>query len=453
MRFLRRFLPRTIASQITCLVVVSLVLAQVLMVTVVVFFAQRSGVMPSPAPTVLRIAAIAQLANAAESPAAAASLLETARRAGIEVEQVSLAQLPFELKPERRARMISRLLNFYREHRSGSGLIDAAAAQRGADSSIIVKMNAENALVFRSSAQPKTFGIVTTRAAFALIIIAVPVIFLSVYAGRWITAPLSSFAAAAHSFGRSPTNDRALDEGGPREIGQVAQALNEMRTRIRALVDNRTRLLAAIGHDLRTPLTRLRLRVERLSDGETRDSMLREIAMIDAMLSETLTYIRDEVRCERSSLVDLPSLLQTIRSEFADVGHQVSYQGPDHFAYPCRPNALTRALTNLVENGVKYGSEVSIDLQIIADNAVQIEVSDNGPGIPFPLREKAFEPFFKSDAARTSSQRTGFGLGLSIARDAIREHEGEIDLVDRIPHGLTVRVVLPVADRGRATTA
>jgi signal transduction histidine kinase len=453
MKFWRRFLPRTIASQITVLVVISLVLAQVVMVAVVVFFAQRTGVTPNPGPAMIRMATIAQLANAAQAPAAAASLLEAARRAGIEVEQVSLAQLPFEAEQGGGSRMVSRLLNRYLEYRSGIGLSETTNPQRGANSSVVIKMGAENALVFRSAAPSKPFGLVTGRAAFALVIIVIPVIFLSVYAGRCITSPLSSFAAAAHSFGRSPTNDRALDEAGPREIAQVAQALNDMRTRIRSLVDNRTRLLVAIGHDLRTPLTRLRLHAERLGDAEPRESMLREIVMIEAMLSETLTYIREDVRSERSSLVDLPSVLQTIRSEFADVGHQVSYQGPDHLAYPCRPNALTRALTNLVENGIKYGPEVSVSLQITEDNAVQIEISDNGPGIPHSLRENVFEPFFKADAARTASQRTGFGLGLSIARDAIREHGGEIYLVDRIPHGLTVRILLPPAKQSRATTA
>ena len=239
-----------------------------------------------------------------------------------------------------------------------------------------------------------------------------------------------------------------VGETGPREIAQVARALNEMRGRIRSLVDNRTQMLVAIGHDLRTPLTRLRLRAERVGNEPLREGMLREIAAIDAMIDETLAYFRDDARSEVVSRVDLPSLLQTICTEFADVGYVISYRGPEHFAYCCRVSALARAITNAIENATKHASAVWVTLEILGDGAVEIEIADDGPGIPASMREAVFDPFFKGDAARTTSARTGFGLGLSIARDVVREHGGKIALLDRTPTGLRVRIWLPADGAG-----
>jgi signal transduction histidine kinase len=284
--------------------------------------------------------------------------------------------------------------------------------------------------------------------ALTVSIVLVFVTLLSVYAVRWIIAPLSDVAAAAHCFGRSPEDDRVVSRSGPREIAQVADALNDMRIRIRALLDDRTRMLAAISHDLRTPLTRLRLRAERIADEELREGMLNEITRITHMLDETLDYLREDLRSEGMSRVDLPSVLQTICAEFADVGHAVTYEGPARLTWTCRPSALTRAIANVVDNAVKHGSAVTVALRARAAGAVEIDVADDGPGIPSPLREKVFDPFYKGDDARSSATRSGFGLGLSIARDIVTSHGGTIDLLDRTPRGLIVRMSLPgeVAD-------
>ena len=217
-----------------------------------------------------------------------------------------------------------------------------------------------------------------------------------------------------------------------------------MRTRIRTLVDDRTRMIAAIGHDLRTPLTRLRLRAERLGDGVVQQGMIRDITSINNMLTETLSYVRDDLRTGKNSRIDLPSLLQTICSEFTDIGHDVTYHGPDRLAYWCRPGALTRALTNLIENGLKHGSKVSVSLRL-TDDGIEMQVVDDGPGIAPALREKAFEPFFKGDASRAGGAGPGFGLGLSIARDVVRSHGGEIGLHNHVTQGLAVRILLPAS--------
>ena len=276
-----------------------------------------------------------------------------------------------------------------------------------------------------------------------VVIVLIFITLVSIYTVRWIISPLSSVAAAAQSFGRSPDDDRIVVSGAPREIAQVAEALYDMRIRIRALLDERTRMLAAISHDLRTPLTRLRLRAERIADQDLRDGALDEITRITRMLDETLNYLRQDVQSESAARVDLTSILQTICAEFSDVGYAVTYEGPAHVVFTCRPGVLARAIANIVDNAVKHGSAVKVGLRISDGGAVEIDVADDGPGIPAPLREKVFAPFFKGDKARGLADRGGFGLGLSIARDAIKGHGGDIELLDRMPRGLIVRMSLP----------
>jgi signal transduction histidine kinase len=445
MRGPRRLWPRTIADQITGLVIVSLIVAEAAIFGILLLLPNDRDSPQGLLGVVGRIVTVAQLARAAGTPAEIAHLLDQARRTGVDVELMRRADL-IPMPPHAPAKRLATRLSGI-EKVMGMAVLAGAAPPDSAGDALVVELDADNALVFRSPQlgpllDAKLARLITLPATFTLTIVIAFVMALSVYAGRWITSPPSSFAAAADAFGRSPGDDRVLAETGPREIVKVAHALNEMRARVRALVDSRTRMLAAIGHDLRTPLTRLRLRAERLDD-PVRTSMLADITMIDAMLSETLAYLRDEVRTEPPARVELPSLLQTIAAEFSDIGHRVAYEGPDRFAYLCRPQALARALRNLVENGTKHGSEVVIRLTAAADDALAIEISDDGAGIPPAHREKVFEPFFKGDSARPAAARAGFGLGLSIARDTVRGHGGDIFLLDRAPHGLTVRIVLP----------
>jgi signal transduction histidine kinase len=249
-------------------------------------------------------------------------------------------------------------------------------------------------------------------------------------------------ANAAAAFGRSQLGGSELNRRGPREIIQVTDALNEMRIRISGLLDDRTRMLAAISHDLRTPLTRLRLRSERINQDGLRTAMQNDLTVVSRMLDDTLEYLRDDARSETVARIDLASFLQTICSDFADVGHAVSYAGPPRLTYACRPRALSRAITNIVENAVKHGRNVTVGLSRTTPDQIEIEVLDDGPGIPSALRTKVFEPFFKADDAR-SRDNGGFGLGLSIARDIIKRHGGGIEMRPREPSGLRVLLVLP----------
>jgi signal transduction histidine kinase len=288
-------------------------------------------------------------------------------------------------------------------------------------------------------------SLLLTQTLFTLGVIAFLVVFVSAWAVRWVTAPLTSIASAARAFGRPGGGEAGdLEEDGPIEVAQAARALNEMRQRVRRLVDERTRMLVAVSHDLRTPLTRLRLRIERLKDDPAKGAMLEEIATINEMLSETLAYMREVGQTEPAAPTDLPSLLQTICAQFADTGHDVAYRGPDRLALVCRPHALTRAVANLVDNAAKYGEKVEVSVTAREQN-VTIEVQDDGPGVPPDMLEKLFDPFVKGDHARGQRASGGFGLGLSIAREIAETHGGDVQLENRIPHGLTARLRLPMS--------
>lgn len=261
------------------------------------------------------------------------------------------------------------------------------------------------------------------------------------YAAQSIANPL---ARIVDELDRSDgvSKDTPIAERGTVEIVRLARALNAMRTRIRSMVDMRMRMLRSVSHDLRTPLTRLRLRAERLDDAATRQAVLADIEQIDALVGETLDYLRTDAAGEEMETVDVASLLRTIQAEFADVGFAVTYDGIDRFSAVCRPNSLTRAVNNLCDNALKFGREAIISLSV-HEREYWIEVGDDGPGIPAEQRSLVLEPFYKLDASRGPSSPNGFGLGLSIVADIVQAHDGTLELHDRLPHGLIVRLRLP----------
>jgi K+-sensing histidine kinase KdpD len=197
-----------------------------------------------------------------------------------------------------------------------------------------------------------------------------------------------------------------------------------MRRRIRKMVDDRTRMLTAVSHDLRTPLTRLRMRVERSKEIPSKQSMLDDIATLTAMIEDSLQYLSSTARDEPLRKVDIAALLKTVVAGFCDLGHTVIYVGPERFGYTCKQKGLTRAVTNIVENAVRFGTIVDVQLSNYPPSEVVIVVRDNGPGLAHGLHEKALEPFFKADEARTSKSDSGFGLGLSIADEIVKGHGG-----------------------------
>ena len=284
-----------------------------------------------------------------------------------------------------------------------------------------------------------------------LLFAVISVTLLGLWAARALTAPLSSFAKAAENFSLNGAA-APLPERGPEEIRSVAKAFNRMRERITALIDDRTKMLAAISHDLRTPITRMRLRSEFIEDDGHRSRMLRDLDQMRSMLESVLSFLRNDRKLESMTLVDIATTLQLVTDQFADMGHKVAYDGPAHAMATVRPDDLHRSVTNLVENAVRFGAETTIRLRVSSDTAT-IDIEDDGPGISDARKDVMLEPFVRGDEARNMDEAAGFGLGLSIAHAIVLAHSGELALIDRQPHGLIVRIELPIHQQHQQAAA
>lgn len=266
-----------------------------------------------------------------------------------------------------------------------------------------------------------------------------------ILAVRQLLIPVKTLAQAAEAFGRDVANAKPLPETGPSEIVTAARAFNTMAARIRRFVEDRTFLLTAIGHDLRTPITRLKLRAEYMEDDEQRAKMLADLDEMEAMVAATLAFGKDVTTTEPLTRLDLASLLRTIVDETADLNpdhaEALDYQGPQHLPISARPLALKRALSNLILNAVKYGDAARVRVSTTAKGGVVVDIDDDGPGIPEDQIERVFEPFCRLETSR-NRETGGSGLGLSIARNIVRAHGGDIMLVNQVA-GLRVTVVLP----------
>ena len=263
-----------------------------------------------------------------------------------------------------------------------------------------------------------------------------------------LTAPVRTLAAAAEQLGRDIGNAPALPEDGPSEIATAAVAFNTMAARIRRFVEDRTFLLTAIGHDLRTPITRLKLRAEFLEDETVRDKFMADLDELEAMVASTLAFGRDNAASEAMVPVDVVTLLGTALDEAADIApegvHCVDYRGPDHLTLRIRPLSFKRAVANLIANAINYGGVARVSLHQPARDMVRIDIEDDGPGIQAAELERVFEPFRRIETSR--NRRTGgTGLGLAIARNAVRAHGGDITLANRPGGaGLIASVFMPL---------
>jgi signal transduction histidine kinase len=292
-------------------------------------------------------------------------------------------------------------------------------------------------------APPRPWHSPTFLAAFGLMTVVAAI--LTIWAVRRLTAPVRVLAAAAEALGRD-VNAAPLPEGGPEEIATAAVAFNTMARRIRRFVDDRTALLTAIGHDLRTPITRMKLRAEFLDDDELRTKLLADLAELEAMVASTLAFGRDARTSEKVVAVDLAELIRTILDEAGDTNPEAAarlgYQGPSHFTLQVRSLAMKRALTNLISNAIAYGGSAQVRLEPPVGGWVAITVEDDGPGIPEAEIERVFEPFHRVETSR-NRETGGTGLGLPIARDIVRAHGGDVVLSNRPHGGLAARITLP----------
>lgn len=257
---------------------------------------------------------------------------------------------------------------------------------------------------------------------------------------RQATKPLKRLAEAADTLGRD-LDAPPLAEAGPAETRLAAQAFNRMQARIKRLVDERARALAAVSHDLRTPLTRMRLRAELVDDEKLRDQIAADLDAMAAMIDATLDYLRGLQDSEPPRLIDMNALLQSLAEDAAILGQSISVEGLAQAPYLGRLSALRRAIQNLIDNAIKYGHNARL---CINDNTAELRIAleDEGPGISPTELSRVGEPYYRPDASR-SRETGGVGLGLSIARDIALIHGGELQLANRPQGGFSATLILP----------
>ena len=266
------------------------------------------------------------------------------------------------------------------------------------------------------------------------------IVISGLFIARRMARPMAQLAKAAERFGLEQSH-RPLAEKGPREVRHTIRAFNQMQDRLHRHITERSQMLAAIAHDLRTPITALRLRAEYIEDPEIRDKTLATLREMEAILSATLGFARDDAADETSRATDLAALLQSMVDDHADLGHDTDYTGPDHLTVNCRPVALKRALNNLIDNALKYGQRAHVRL-LPNDGTLEIRIEDQGPGIPPEQLDAVFAPFYRVETSR-NRDTGGTGLGLAVARTIVLAHGGQLHLENLPAGGLSAIIKLP----------
>ena len=278
------------------------------------------------------------------------------------------------------------------------------------------------------------------RFLLSLVVMTIAIVIVSAIVVYHITRPLRTFAGAAHRLGTN-INAPPLHVDGPREVREAILAFNDMQERLKRLISDRRQMLAAVSHDLRTPITLLRLRAEFVENEEEREKMLVTLTDMESMVESILAFVRDDAADEDVRPVDLVALLNSICDDISDLGGKAFFTGPDRLIYPCRPTVLKRALTNVIDNAVKFGGKAQVRLEE-SPGSLAITVDDEGPGIPESEIDAVFNPFYRVEASR-SRDTGGVGLGLSVARSIVEAHGGSIGLSNRPTGGLRVTIALP----------
>jgi signal transduction histidine kinase len=268
----------------------------------------------------------------------------------------------------------------------------------------------------------------------------VGIVALSIWAIRRLTAPFRVFTAAATRLG-TDVNAAPIEEHGPLDVRGAIRAFNSMQSSLQRFVEDRTQMLAAVSHDLRTPITRMRLRAECVKDRTQGAKFLADLKEMEDMIASVLTFAKEDALSEPTVTIDLVAMLQSICDEFADRKFDVSFFGGTRLPYPCRQIPIRRCLSNLIDNAVKYGQKAEVSLDV-SRTAVMIHVDDRGPGIPHELREQVFRPFFRVEGSRNRDSG-GTGLGLTVAKTVALAHGGDVLLSARSGGGLRATIVLP----------
>ncbi|MEO6354710.1 MAG: ATP-binding protein [Burkholderiaceae bacterium] len=379
------------------------------------------------------------------------AFLETAKRIGLRVEsaQSGLRELTV---PSDFAQSLGTHLG--RDFRVASLQTNAADCHRRATPSAlgpqceITRITLRDGTLLRMTMLPPRNGMPPLHRDFllylALFVCSIGV--LAYLVARMTMRPLKQLAQAAFDLGND-LNHPPLALAGSNEIRQAGSAFNAMQKRIRDHLQQRTQMLAAITHDLQTPLTRLRLRLEKVADDELRDKLIGDLSAMQDMVREGLELARSMASSEPMQRLDLDSLLDSVCSDAFDAGQQVSLSGHAGKSMLARPNTLRRCLVNLIDNAVKYGQSAAVSVAVGAVNAVDagnivIRIRDRGPGIAPDQLARVFEPFYRIETSR-SRQSGGTGLGLTIASNIAEQHGGSLALRNHPDGGLEAVLTLP----------
>jgi signal transduction histidine kinase len=298
----------------------------------------------------------------------------------------------------------------------------------------------DGTLVTFDARQPLQTASWPYRVLLSLAVLLGAVIVLSLLAVRWTTRPLKALADAAEDLGRNIERP-PLAETGPIEVARAAHAFNTMQSRLRAYIRERTALLAAMSHDLKTPITRMRLRAELLADAGLREKFARDLEEMETLVRTTLDFLRGFEGGEAAKPVDMMALLESLQADLSEWGGEVRLEGQARKPYSGRPAALKRCLANLLDNAIEYGKSATVSVDD-DDRRLEIRIRDEGPGIPAADLDRVFEPYYRVDASR-SRDTGGTGLGLPIARSVALAHGGELTLENRPEGGLEARLTLP----------
>ena len=264
---------------------------------------------------------------------------------------------------------------------------------------------------------------------------------VALLAARYLAKPLERFAEGARRFGKD-FNAPPIPVVGPHDLRQAILAFNGTQAQLKHFLNDRTQMLAAISHDLRAPLTRMRLRAEFIEDAQLQAKLFQDVDEMQAMVDAALAFFRDDARLEPTTLFDLGELLLTVVDDFKDAGVNVGLSGPRRCVYSGRPMGIKRVLVNLIDNAAKYGREPTVVLAVTPWQ-MEITVLDRGPGIAPALQEQVFAPFYRIEGSR-NRHTGGVGLGLPAARAIVLEHGGRLTLGNRPDGGLQARVTLPL---------
>ena len=440
MIWLRRILPRSLLGRSIMIIVTPLLLLQV--VTTSVFYETHWDIVTKRLARGVAgdIATIIALMPAGLDPAAAAGrdrLFGIAKDAmQLDIDFVPEARLPV-LPSVVRATLVDRnLTSALQEFVNRPFLTDTRSLETAVEIHVqlgngVLQVVVPRRRLFSST----TYLVILWMVGSSLALFAVAVLFM-----RSQVRPIRQLAGAAEDFGKG-RDSAAFRIVGASEVRQAAAAFNQMRDRIRRQIAQRTEMLAGVSHDLRTPLTRMKLALAMLGDGADTADLKADVEEMEKMVGGYLAFARGEGR-EPAVEVDLKEQLQEVVNAAAREGARITLAAEDGLVLTLRPEAMRRCLTNLISNAQRYAHSVAI-AAAHCDDGIEITVDDDGPGIPLDKREEVFRPFFRLDPSR-NPETGGIGLGLTIARDVARSHGGDLALLESPQGGLRARLWLPV---------